>query len=95
MYLLERVRLLIGSEGAGRGARGAEGREAHLRPITRDVDQVVAGRGVAVHVAGEHVAGVPVGEGGPERRDARRAPAEEALRVGGVDERAMPGELAE
>ena len=84
--LLERRGLIGRTEGpAGHRQR----LEVHLRRVARNVDQIVAGDGVAVRVAREHIARVAVGVAVVERRDRRRAPAEVLMRVRPGEEDAL------
>ena len=79
---LECRRLLRRREHAS--VRVGERHEVHLRRVARDVDQVVSGEAVAVHVAREHIAQVRGGALSirerrlrlPEGRNRRRAEAE-------------------
>ena len=83
------------SAGGKRAGPDSERLEVHLRRVARDVDQVVDCAAVAVHVAGEGVAGVAVVARLPEERDARGAEAEVLLVVGDQRKEAVPQRAAE
>src|SRR2546425_9993504 len=62
--------------------------EVHLRRVAGNVNEIVGGGAVAVHVAREDVARVAVGVGVEERGDRRAAKAEVLAGGGGGGERA-------